>query len=762
MGQRTSRCGRKEKATTKKSLTLCLDCSLHRRKKRRRMKIHMIPSREKEEWRSREQVSPLLQQDKGETREELNGTMPRDWKQEGQDDSGMKLGGEEREGQGRREGQKVPQLTGQDIKEEVKFKIDQEGTICSIVSSKLDTGRRQHQKQHLVQPLKVLHRETENMREQQTAQEYGSSQSGSTSEPQISQDRTLNEPGSLLEINKEQRSSQDCTVKEPSVPINNGFEFTMCYEELTDTIQITSLEQSNSIVSVSQVKTLHEQLRGSNDCIKVPQDDTLERGAHSSTKIGLVVQESQVPAITESHRRLEDVVFPQNSSAESDRTSAAITPEVDIWTASQVDSASQFQQRRTPKDLNFSGPIPQLIVTQEPSPCRSLNEDQDIPCLHHGELGPDPKGLGEVESPCSDSGCGGSPVPYFFLRKMSSSSSAGLSSASSFDESEDDFGGSDLEHSGHHLIPTLGGSPEDCVRNKSWKKLKTVVHWSPFVVSFKKRYPWIQLAGHAGNFKAGEYGKILKKYCECEQQCLELLNKDVLQPFVPGYYGVVEKDGESYNQMEDLLSEFDSPSIMDCKMGIRTYLEEELVKAREKPKLRKDMYEKMIAVDPDAPNEEEHAQRAVLKPRYMQWRETLSSTATLGFRIEGIKKSDGTCNTNFKKTKQKQQVMNALEDFVDGNKNIFKSYVTRLKELRNALEKSDFFKSHEVVGSSLLFVHDKVGHAKVWMIDFGKTVMLPDKQTLDHRLPWEEGNREDGYLWGLDNLINIFTDMVTE
>ena len=123
---------------------------------------------------------------------------------------------------------------------------------------------------------------------------------------------------------------------------------------------------------------------------------------------------------------------------------------------------------------------------------------------------------------------------------------------------------------------------------------------------------------------------------------------------------------------------------MDCKIGVRTYLEEELEKAKEKPKLRyeiffrlpekypnilnlfcrKDMYDKMIAVDPDAPSKEEHEMKAVTKPRYMVWRETISSTATLGFRIEGVKNSDGTSSKDFKTTKTKDQVLKVFKNFL--------------------------------------------------------------------------------------------------
>lgn len=79
-----------------------------------------------------------------------------------------------------------------------------------------------------------------------------------------------------------------------------------------------------------------------------------------------------------------------------------------------------------------------------------------------------------------------------------------------------------------------------------------------------------------------------------------------------------------------------STAIFISCFPLRTYQEEELIKARIKAPLRSDMYQKMVKVDPSAPSAEEHAQKAVTKWRYLQWRDTTSSTSTLGFRIEGV------------------------------------------------------------------------------------------------------------------------------
>lgn len=59
----------------------------------------------------------------------------------------------------------------------------------------------------------------------------------------------------------------------------------------------------------------------------------------------------------------------------------------------------------------------------------------------------------------------------------------------------------------------------------------------------------------------------------------------------------------------------------------------------------------------------------------------------------------------------------------------------------------------------MLFVHDR-NQASIWLIDFAKTVSLPKDVHLTHTNEWIVGNHEDGYLIGINNLIQIFEELL--
>lgn len=50
---------------------------------------------------------------------------------------------------------------------------------------------------------------------------------------------------------------------------------------------------------------------------------------------------------------------------------------------------------------------------------------------------------------------------------------------------------------------------------------------------------------------------------------------------------------------------------------------------------------------------------------------------------------------------------------------------------------------------------DDMANTGAWMIDFSKTIPLPQGKTLTHRDDWALGNGEDGYLYGVDSLIKV-------
>ncbi|MFH4973877.1 hypothetical protein AB6A40_000586 [Gnathostoma spinigerum] len=269
---------------------------------------------------------------------------------------------------------------------------------------------------------------------------------------------------------------------------------------------------------------------------------------------------------------------------------------------------------------------------------------------------------------------------------------------------------------------------------------------------------WVQLSGHEGSIVPAT-DRTLWKRRSCigynEGDAYERLSKDaLLVGLIPKFYQQREYKDEKFIEIEDLTSGFRNPAVMDVKMGTRTFLECEV----KNEKLRSDLYEKMIAIDANEPTEEEHLAKAITKLRYMQFRESESSTATLGFRIEAAKTPDDILKKSFKKVKTKEEVMAAFMAFF-GRKSstLCPQLLVRLRQIRDAIERSTFFKHHEVVGSSLLFVYDE-NNVGVWMIDFAKTLPI-EGRVISHRIPWKMGNHEDGYLIGLNSLIEIFEEL---
>lgn len=200
---------------------------------------------------------------------------------------------------------------------------------------------------------------------------------------------------------------------------------------------------------------------------------------------------------------------------------------------------------------------------------------------------------------------------------------------------------------------------------------------------------------------------------------------------------------------------------MDIKMGTRTFLESEVQKTTP----RSDLYQKMIAIDRNAPTEEEHQQKAVTKLRYMQFRELQSSSCSHGFRIEAMKCRGLPPVTDLKKVKSSEEVIDTLERFLGGRADIRKKLLKRLKEIRNMIEQSEYFERREVIGSSLFIIFDD-SQIGVWLIDFAKTKKLPQGMTVNHRDPWIQGNHEEGLLFGFDKLISVsvifFLNFVTK
>lgn len=256
---------------------------------------------------------------------------------------------------------------------------------------------------------------------------------------------------------------------------------------------------------------------------------------------------------------------------------------------------------------------------------------------------------------------------------------------------------------------------------------------------------------------------------ENERNMLEQFRKgDPMGSCAPEFHGVVEIDGKRYLKMRSLFEGFDSATLcqMDCKMGVRCFAESEL----QSTKSRSDLFERLLKMDASEVTPEEHASHAITKARWMDIRDHRSSTATLGFRVDGVVTPTRERHAfgDLASVRSDDEVADALRTFLPekcscrgGRKALVKQLLARLSELESSLHASPLFRDCEVIGSSILFAADGNGKCGLWMLDFGVTGKSPTGP-LKHNVPWTRGNHEDGYLTGLANMQRLWRKVLDE
>mmetsp|Transcript_12232 Transcript_12232/g.37320 ORF Transcript_12232/g.37320 Transcript_12232/m.37320 type:complete len:289 (-) Transcript_12232:1929-2795(-) len=255
----------------------------------------------------------------------------------------------------------------------------------------------------------------------------------------------------------------------------------------------------------------------------------------------------------------------------------------------------------------------------------------------------------------------------------------------------------------------------------------------------------LQVGGHADSFKADKEEHLLKAYSEEEWQIYKNMQDDRISEVVPGLFGVVEEEGKQWLSMENLCFDMRKPVMMDIKIGRRTFRDSE----HDNQRPRMDLLEKMLKISATEATQEER-RIGITKQRYMTFRDDVSSSSTLSFRVEGIKKLKGDkLDVNFKAVREPNDVSRCVQFFLDGDEGLCRRFLAKMGELRQVLEQSQMFSQHEFIGSSLLFVYDQSMPSQMHlrMIDFAKTNKLPGLGCAFDR---------NDYIVGLDNLTRLW------
>jgi inositol-polyphosphate multikinase len=191
-----------------------------------------------------------------------------------------------------------------------------------------------------------------------------------------------------------------------------------------------------------------------------------------------------------------------------------------------------------------------------------------------------------------------------------------------------------------------------------------------------------------------------------------------LKPFIPNYQGVFIYEDIEYLKLENLTLNFQNPSILDCKIGRKTY-------------------------EPTASKEKMERETT----KYCHQME-------IGFRFSGMKIFDNEeykeYDRFFGRSVTPNNVLEAWKLFLSSaNENIINQYLIQLRKIIQIFEQKKDFK---FISTSLLFIHEKgkpqesEDQIDLRLIDF---VHVIDSEEID-----------DDYLHGIKNIEKILKELV--
>jgi len=233
-------------------------------------------------------------------------------------------------------------------------------------------------------------------------------------------------------------------------------------------------------------------------------------------------------------------------------------------------------------------------------------------------------------------------------------------------------------------------------------------------------------------------------------------------------FGAYVPDSSRYEdiRMQDLAASMTRPCAMSFMMGTRTITAEDMTEAGKEP--RSELLEPTKAMGADLVTPEEHAAGGVSFYRFLELLDNLTSTSSLGFRIDAAKSMVGgslqplplprghTLGT----LREEEDVVDVFKAFLQYDLSLANAVVVKIESLAAALERSLFFARHAFLRSTILLAYDdadRIEKLSLKIMNFATSYPLPQNQTLSHLGKWDGTAEchEDGYLLGVHSLMRL-------